>query len=89
MQLSTEIKTSLVREHALCSNALHFYQKALKAFEDKYHITTRTFLEKCEAGDMGDEKTFLTGMRLPTSILNGRKPITPWLPQFSEPRFIS
>ena len=55
MQLTDEIKTSLKREYTLCSSAIAFYRKALKAFELKHHITTQTFLRRFEAGELGDE----------------------------------
>jgi len=55
MHQTTEIKASLKREYDLCSNAMTFYKKTLLAFEQKYHLTTQTFLERFEAGKMGDE----------------------------------
>ncbi len=58
MQLTAEIKTSLKREYALCSNAASFYKKVLKEFERKYHISTQTFLKKFEGGLMGDETDY-------------------------------
>ncbi len=55
MQLTSEIKTSLKREHFLCSNAIAFYKSALKQFEKKYRLSTSAFLKKFEEGRMGDE----------------------------------
>lgn len=58
MQLNQEIKTSLNREYILCENAAAFYKKAIKAFERKYHIASRTFLKRFDAGRMGDDADF-------------------------------
>lgn len=58
MQLTDEIKASLKREYTLCSNAVAFYRKALKAFEHKHRITTQTFLKRFEAGKLGDEADY-------------------------------
>ncbi|MBI5893125.1 MAG: hypothetical protein HZB79_05660 [Deltaproteobacteria bacterium] len=58
MQLTNEIKTSLKREYILCSNAASFYKKMLKEFEQKYHLSTQTFLKRFEAGRMGDEADY-------------------------------
>jgi len=55
MYLTNEVKTSLKREYALCSNAIAFYKKAIKEFEQKYHISTQSFLKKFESGQMGDD----------------------------------
>ncbi len=55
MNLTDDVKTSLKREYALCLSAIAFYKKALKGFEEKYHLTTKTFLKKFEAAQMGDE----------------------------------
>ena len=55
MYLTNEVKTSLKREYALCSNAVAFYKKAIKEFEQKYHISTQAFLKKFESGQMGDD----------------------------------
>jgi hypothetical protein len=58
MQLTQETKTSLVREYALCSSAITFYKKSLKAFEQKYRLTTKTFLKRFETGEIGDDTDF-------------------------------
>ncbi len=58
MQLTNEIKISLKREYALCSNAIAFYKKAVKEFELKYNLSTQTFLKRFEAGHMGDETDY-------------------------------
>ncbi len=55
MQLTNELKSSLKREYTLCSNAVAFYKKALKKFEQKYHLSTNTFLKRFEAGQIGDD----------------------------------
>lgn len=55
MNITKEIKFSLKREYILCSNAVAFYKKALKKFEQKYHLTTQTFLKRFETGQIGDE----------------------------------
>jgi len=58
MQQANEIKVSLKREYALYSNAVTFYKKALQEFEEKYQLSTRTFLKRFEAGQMGDEADY-------------------------------
>lgn len=58
MQLTNELKSSLKREYILCSNAVAFYKKALKKFEQKYHLSTQTFLKRFEAGQIGDDADY-------------------------------
>jgi hypothetical protein len=58
MNFTNEVKISLKREYALCANAIGFYKKAIKEFEQKYHLTTHTFLKKFEAGQMGDDADY-------------------------------
>lgn len=58
MQLANEIKTSLKREYTLCSNAAAFYKRAIKVFEQRYRLSTQSFLKKFEAGHIGDEADF-------------------------------
>lgn len=58
MQVTSEIKTSLKREYALCSNALAFYKKALKVFERKHRLSTQTFLKRFAAGQLGDDAEY-------------------------------
>jgi len=42
----------------LCSNAIAFYKKAIKDFEQKYNLSTRAFLKKFEAGEIGDDADY-------------------------------
>lgn len=58
MLIADEIKTSLKREYALCSNAVAFYKKTLQDFEQKYQLSTNSFLKRFEAGRMGDEADY-------------------------------
>ncbi|MBI5043342.1 MAG: hypothetical protein HZC10_05845 [Nitrospirae bacterium] len=58
MQLTDELKSSLKREYTLCSNAVVFYKKALNKFEQKYHLSTNTFLKRFEAGQIGDDADY-------------------------------
>ena len=46
MQETNEIKTSLKREYDLDPNALAFYEKELKEFEQKHQLKTKIFFEK-------------------------------------------
>ena len=73
MQLTDEIKISLKREYALCSNAATFYKKAIKEFEQKYHLTTQTFLKRFEAGLMGDEADYFDWYAFATLLSHWRK----------------
>ena len=58
MTLTVEIKDSLTREYTLCSKAVNFYKKQIRAFEKKYMIDTRAFLKKFESGTLGDDQDF-------------------------------
>ncbi|MBS3907247.1 MAG: hypothetical protein KGZ49_09450 [Syntrophaceae bacterium] len=58
MQITEEIRTSLRREYLLCSNAIAFYKRAIKDFEQKYNLSTRAFLKKFEAGEVGDDADY-------------------------------
>ena len=58
MQLVNEVKASLKRESVLCSNAIAFYKKAVKDFENTYQLNTRTFLKKFDSGQLGDDADF-------------------------------
>lgn len=58
MEKTNEIKISLKREYALYSNAMAFYKKALQEFEQKYQLSTKTFLKRFEAGKLGDEADY-------------------------------
>ena len=58
MSHSREIRVSLKREYDLCSNAMAFYEKALRQFEQKHNLATKTFLKKFDAGQMGDEAEY-------------------------------
>jgi hypothetical protein len=58
MQITEEIRTSLRREYLLCSNAIAFYKRAIKDFEQKYNLSTRAFLKKFEAGEIGDDADY-------------------------------
>lgn len=58
MQITEEIRRSLKREYVLCSNAIAFYKGAIKNFEQKYHLSTRTFLKKFGAGQIGDDADY-------------------------------
>ncbi|MFZ3091918.1 MAG: hypothetical protein WA240_15025 [Nitrospirota bacterium] len=58
MNLTYELKSSLKREYTLCSNAIAFYKKALKELEQRYHISTQTFLKRFEAGQIGDDADY-------------------------------
>ena len=58
MQETNEIKASLKREYDLYSNALVFYEKAIKEFEQKHQLKTKIFLKRFEAGRMGDDADY-------------------------------
>jgi len=42
----------------LHTNAMAFYQKALHEFENRYNLSTKTFLKKFAAGQLGDEEDY-------------------------------
>jgi hypothetical protein len=58
MEQIDEIKVSLRREYALCSNAMAFYKRAIRRFEQKYGMTTRGFLKKFASGKLEDDSDF-------------------------------
>jgi len=74
MELTGEIKTSLMREYTLCSNAIAFYEKAIKDFEQKYHFLTDTFLKNLKRARWVMMPISLTGMLLQSFSINGRRP---------------
>ncbi|MEW6002740.1 MAG: hypothetical protein AB1638_08865 [Nitrospirota bacterium] len=58
MTITAEIKESLEREYNICSRAISFYKRYIKALEKKHMIDTNTFLKKFEAGTIGDDQDF-------------------------------
>lgn len=58
MTITAEIKESLEREFNICSSTINFYKRQIKALEEKYKMTTASFLAKFEKGALGDEKDF-------------------------------
>ncbi len=76
MQLAHEIKTSLKREYNLCSNAVTFYKNALKQFEQKYHLSTKTFLKKFESGQIGDEADYFDWFAYARFLENWQKTLS-------------
>ena len=58
MEKTNEIKISLKREYDLYTSAMAFYKTALKEFEQKHKVNTRTFVKKFESGQLGDESDF-------------------------------
>ena len=52
------MKTSLKREYTQYSDAIAFYKKTLKDFEQKHHLTTQSFLKKFDAGQVGDDADY-------------------------------
>lgn len=58
MIITTEIKESLEREYKICSRTISFYKKKTKALENKYKMTTTSFLKKFENGKVGDNQDF-------------------------------
>ncbi len=58
MQQANEIKISLKREHNLYSNAVAFYENALKEFEQTHQLSTQAFLKRFESGQLGDDADY-------------------------------
>jgi hypothetical protein len=58
MTITTEVKESLEREYKICSRTISFYKKKTKALENKYKMTTTSFLKKFENGEVGDKQDF-------------------------------
>ena len=73
MQPTEQIKASLKREYLLHSNAMAFYQKVLGEFEQKYQLTTHTFLKRFEAGEMGDDADYFDWYAFAGLLDNWRK----------------
>ncbi|MEK6776882.1 MAG: hypothetical protein AABY87_08390 [bacterium] len=76
MKIANEIKTSLKREYSLCANAVAFYRNALKQFEKKYHIPTKTFLKRFESGQMGDEADYFDWFAFAKLIADWKKTLS-------------
>ncbi len=55
---TNEVRESLEREFNISSRAISFYERRIKSLEKKYKMTTSTFIEKFERGDIGDEQDF-------------------------------
>jgi hypothetical protein len=58
MEHTEQIKTSLKREYILCSNAMAFYKRAIREFEQRYGMTTKGFLKRFGSGNLGDDADF-------------------------------
>ena len=58
MTITAEIKESLEREFNICSTTINFYKRQIKILEEKYKMTTASFLAKFEKGALGDGKDF-------------------------------
>jgi len=58
MGLRKEIITSLEREMVISKHAINNLKNRLKAFEDKYKISTDKFLKKFNKGESGDREDF-------------------------------
>lgn len=76
MQRTNEIKTSLKREYDLYSNAVAFYKKALKDLEEKHKLSTKTFLKKFEAGQLGDEADYFEWYAFAKLLTRWRKALS-------------
>ncbi|MDY6950431.1 MAG: hypothetical protein SWE60_02885 [Thermodesulfobacteriota bacterium] len=73
MEQTNEIKTSLQREYNLYANAMAFYKKALQDFEKKHQVSTKDFLKKFEAGELGDEADYFDWYAFATLLAKWRK----------------
>jgi len=73
MKQTNEIKASLKREYDLYSNAMAFYKKALQEFEQKYQLTTHSFLKQFEAGQIGDGADYFDWYAFATLLTRWRK----------------
>jgi len=58
MQRTNEIKISLKREYDLYTNAMAFYENALKELEQKHQLSTQAFLKRFESGRLGDDADY-------------------------------
>jgi len=73
MKQTNEIKASLKREYDLYSNAMAFYKKALQEFEQKYQLTTQSFLKQFDAGQIGDGADYFDWYAFATLLARWRK----------------
>lgn len=73
MEQTEEIKVSLKREYALCSNAMAFYKKTIQEFEQKYGMTTKAFLRKFTSGKLGDDTDFFDSYAFANLLDRARK----------------
>jgi hypothetical protein len=73
MEQTEEIKVSLKREYALCSNAVAFYKRTIRDFEQKYGMTTKGFLRKFASGKLGDDTDFFDWYAFASLLDRARK----------------
>jgi len=80
MTITTEIKESLEREYKICSITISFYKKKIKALEEKYKMTTTSFLKEFEKGEARDEQDFFDWYafyKLRSSWINTKNALKP------------
>jgi len=58
MTIAAEVKESLEREYNISFKVTSFYKKQIKKLEKKHLMGTGTFLERFEAGTIGDDMDF-------------------------------
>ena len=58
MTITAEVKESLEREYHISFKVTSFYKRQIKRLEKKHHMDTGTFLERFEAGTIGDNQDF-------------------------------
>ncbi len=67
------MKTSLKREYALYTNAIAFYQKAIRELEKKHRLSTRVFLNRFESGKLGDDADYFDWYAFATLLSQWRQ----------------
>lgn len=50
------VRDSIVREKKIIKGKLEKYKEKLNSFEEKYDMDTKEFIQKFEAGELGDDE---------------------------------
>jgi hypothetical protein len=58
MTITAEVKESLEREYNISFKVTSFYRRQIKRLEKKHRMDTGAFLERFEAGTIGDNQDF-------------------------------
>lgn len=73
MILKPEVVRALEREQRICETAIERLEAQTAPWEERYGWTTKTFLEKFNSGEAGDEEDFFRWFAVSEAIQDWRK----------------